>query len=230
MDTEIIKIISNTNLFNGISEQDTGRLLRCFKCNIRNYENGEYIVFAGEDLKEIGLIISGEISVLRENVDGSKTIMTLLKSGDTFGEVAAFNGDSTWPSSISAQSDCSILFFNPQRIINPCSSSCSFHKRLISNTIKLISSKAKILNQKVEYLSIKSIRGKISKYILSEYKKNKNLYINSSLNREELANFFNITRPSLSRELCKMRDDGIIDFNKNNFKILSLEDLIKNIE
>lgn len=230
MDTKIIKIISNTNLFKGISEEDTGKLLRCFKCNIKDYENGQYIVFAGEELKEIGLIIRGEVSVLRENIDGTKTIMTLLKSGDTFGEVAAFNEESTWPSSISAQCDCTILFFNPQYIINPCSSSCAFHRKLISNTIKLISSKAKILNQKVEYLSIKSIRGKISKYILSEYKKSKNLYINSSLNREELANFFNITRPSLSRELCKMRDEGIIDFNKNNFKIIDLEALINSIE
>ena len=230
MDEKIIKNIANTNLFNGISENDTGELLRCFKCNIKHYKNGQYIVFAGENLKEIGLIISGEISVLRENIDGSKSIMTLLKSGDTFGEVAAFNGDLTWPSSISAQSDCSILFFNPQFILNPCSSSCTFHKKLISNTIKLISNKAKILNQKVEYLSIKSIRGKISKYILSEYNKTKSLYINSSLNREELANFFNITRPSLSRELCKMRNEKIIHFNKNNFKILNLESLIQSIK
>lgn len=230
MDKKIIKIIANTNLFNGISEDDTARLIRCFNCKIKNFENGEYIVLAGEALKEVGLIIEGNVSVLRENIDGSRSIMTLLKTGDTFGEVAAFNGDPTWPSTISAQSKCSVLFFDPQHIINPCSNNCVFHRRLIGNTIKLISQKAKILNQKVEYLSIKSIRGKISKYILSEYKKTKNLYIDSSLNREELANFFNITRPSLSRELCKMKAENIIDFNKNNFKILDLDALIDCME
>lgn len=230
MDKNIIKVISNTNLFEGISEEDTGKLLRCFNCQIKDYNDGDYIVSIGEPLKEIGLIVSGQVSVLKENVNGTQNIVTILNEGNTFGEVAAFNGTFTWPSTVSVQSQCTILFFNPKIILNPCSRSCTFHKKLISNIIKLISKKATILNQKVEYLSIKSIRGKISKYILSKYNKDKNLYINFSLNREELANFLNVTRPSLSRELCKMRNEKIIDFNRNSFKILNLNALIKSTE
>lgn len=230
MDKNIIKTISDTNLFNGISEEDTGKLLRCFNCQIKDYTEGEYIVSVGEPLNGIGLIINGQVSVLKENINGTQNIVTILNGGDTFGEVAAFNGDVTWPSSISSQSKCTILFFNPTIILNPCRSSCIFHKKLISNIIRLISNKATILNQKVEYLSIKSIRGKLSKYILSRYKEDKNLYINFSLNREEMANFLNVTRPSLSRELCKMRDEKIIDFNKNSFKILNLNALAENVE
>ena len=39
------------------------------------------------------------------------------------------------------------------------------------------------------------------------------------LKRNEMADFLNIARPSLSREMCRMRDEGIIDFHRESIKI-----------
>ena len=93
------------------------------------------------------------------------------------------------------------------------------------NMLNIISNKALILNRKVEYLSIRSIRGKIIHYLLEQYKhKGKNNFT-LPLNRTELADFLNIPRPSLSREMCRMRDEGLIDFHRSSIKINNVENL-----
>jgi CRP-like cAMP-binding protein len=82
-----------------------------------------------------------------------------------------------------------------------------------------------LLNQRVEYLTIKSMRGKISNYLLEQYRITGNNHLILPLNRNELADFLNVSRPSMSRELCSMRDEGVIDFHLNAFRIVDIEKL-----
>ena len=93
--------------------------------------------------------------------------------------------------------------------------------------LKVVSNRALMLNKKLEYLSIKSLRGKISTYLLEEQKKEGNTTFQLNLNRNELADFINVSRPSLSRELGKMRDEGLIDFHSTAIKINDFEALKK---
>ncbi|HZK00338.1 MAG TPA: helix-turn-helix domain-containing protein, partial [Tissierellaceae bacterium] len=96
---------------------------------------------------------------------------------------------------------------------------------LIMNMLKIISQKALMLNRKMDYLSIRSIRGKVSYLLLQEYKKmNKPMFL-LPLNRNELADFLNIPRPSLSREMCRMRDEGVIDFHRSSIRINDIDRL-----
>ncbi len=82
-----------------------------------------------------------------------------------------------------------------------------------------------MLNKKVKYLAIKGIRQKVSTYLYEQYRNTGSSNIVLSLNRNKLADFLNVSRPSMSRELCKMRDEGIIDFRLNSFRILDCETL-----
>ena len=117
------------------------------------------------------------------------------------------------------------MYIHPEKILGVCDKVCFSHKTLISNIVKVISKKAFILNKKVEYLTIKSMRGKLSKYLIEQYKIAGSLTFTISLNREELADFLNVSRPSMSRELCKMRDSGVIDFYKESVRIINLKEL-----
>ena len=96
---------------------------------------------------------------------------------------------------------------------------CPWHRSLVENFLKLLSQKALMLNRKVEYLSIKGIRAKVSTYLYDQYLLQGSRDIQLSLNRTELADFLNVSRPSMSRELGKMREEGIIDFHLNRFHI-----------
>ena len=82
-----------------------------------------------------------------------------------------------------------------------------------------------MLNKKIEYLSIKSIRGKISMFILEQHKKTNKLIFTIEMNRNDLADYLNVSRPSMSREMCKMRDEGVIEFHLSTIKIKDLDAL-----
>jgi CRP-like cAMP-binding protein len=91
--------------------------------------------------------------------------------------------------------------------------------------IRVISKKACDLNRKVEYLSLKTINGKLSKYLLEQSVRSSNTTFKLPMNREKLADFLNVSRPSMSRELGKMRDNGIIEFHKDSIRIKDVEKL-----
>lgn len=90
--------------------------------------------------------------------------------------------------------------------------------------------RALMLQTKVELLTIKSIRGKISAYLLRQYAKAGTSLLELPLNRNELADYLNVSRPSLSREMCKMRDEGISSFHLSTTKIINMDALADMIE
>lgn len=230
MKEKYITIISQLDLFKDIEINDIKSLMKCLNPIIYNYKKREYIALRGEKFQGLGIILSGEIIIIKESYSGVRTILTKLKAEDTFGELIAFTEELVWPSSIQCQSDCEVMFINPEKVVNFCDNSCTFHKTLLSNLVKLISKKAQLLHRKVEYLSIKSTRGRISKYLFSQYKKTGDLNLSLDFNREKLAFLLNLSRPALSRELCRMRDEGIIEFYKKTIKITSIEKLRQMIE
>ncbi len=223
--SEFYSLILKSELFSRISEESLPGLLSCLSSKVCKYKRAEYIAIEGEKFEGVGFVLSGEVSVIKESFRGSKTIMANFKAGDIFGEIIAFSGTGLWPSTVVAQSDCEIMFIRPEKMLGFCDKICDFHRIVLENVTRIISQKALILNRKVDYLTIKSMKAKLSKYLLEEYKRTGSSTFTLSLNREKLAEFLNVSRPSMSRELCKMRDDGIIEFYRETVKILDVEAL-----
>jgi len=220
--------IHDSPLFKEICYEDLSSLINCLNPVVRIYKRNSYITLAGEKFDSFGLLLQGEATVNKENASGSRFIMTRLKPGDMFGEALVFTDQAHWPSTIQAQTDCKVMFLARNSITGICEKLCPWHRTLINNMLRIVSEKAVILNRKVEYLTTPSVRAKISKFLLEQYKKSRSITFMLPMNRKELAEFLNITRPSLSRELCRMRDEGIIDFHMTSIKILDLNKLASN--
>ncbi len=225
MYTKWLNSLMKVKLFTNIEINELKSMLNCLRPNEVSYKKKEYITIAGNEFTGIGIVVEGEVTVTKENAAGDRVIMSKLNEGSIFGEIIAFSDKDKWPATVIASTDCTVLFLSPDKIVGNCPRMCIGHKLLIQNMLKLISQKALTLNRKIEYLTIKSIRAKISTYLLEQYNiigKNKFMI---SLKRNELAEFLNVSRPSLSRELIKMKDEGIIDFYRSSFKIIDLEAL-----
>jgi len=220
-----ISILRCARLFDGIDVIDLKSLLNCLRPIIREYKKNEYIAFAGERFDSLGIIVRGNAAVIKEDVKGNRIIMALLKPGDMFGEMAAFSSRPIWLANVCTQETSTVYFIPSIRIISECNNVCPWHSMLIRNMLKILSEKALMLNQKVEYLSIKSMRGRICAFLLEQYKKTGQKTIILPMNRNELADYLNVSRPSMSREMGKMREEGIIDFYMATVKILDLEAL-----
>ncbi len=167
-------------------------------------------------------MLSGEAVVSKENAAGNRTIMAILKPGDLFGEVVVFSHKSVWPATIVAQKPCLAMFLSRRKILGQCENICSWHSTIIENMLKLISDKTLMLNKQVEYLSMKSMRGKISSFLIEQSEKALNTRFILPMTRHELADFLNVSRPSMSREMGRMRDEGVLDFHKSSFYIKDL--------
>lgn len=219
------KVLSKALIFEDIKLEDLNSLINCVKPKISSYKKNEYIALEGEKLEGLGCILEGNAAVIRETSNGSRNIMTLLKPGDMFGEMAVFSKNPVWPATVFAQEACSAFYIPPQKIIGECNSICPWHRQLIQNMLKVVSEKALMLNRKLEYVTIKSMRGKLSVFFLEQRKRSGAATFVLPMNRSELADFLNVSRPSMSRELCRMRDEGIIDFHMSSVRILDEEAL-----
>lgn len=220
-----IDVIKESLLFRGIKKEEISSLLKCLTPKIQSYGKNESIVNSGEAIDRFGIILEGEAIIVKENAQGNRVILSVVKKGDLFGEMLVFSSNKIWPVTVRVQSSCKVLFLTNSDLIARCGNNCSWHIAMLQNFMKVISNKSLMLNKKVQYLSIKSIRGKICTYLLDQYQLTKNVNIMLPLKRNELADFLNVSRPSMSREICQMRDEGIIDFHLAAFRIKDMESL-----
>ncbi len=215
--------VSDVSLFQGIERESILAMLDCLKPKKGSYKKGDYIVTSGDTYESVGIVLKGRATVSKENAAGHRIVMTLLKPGEIFGEIVAFSSLMTWPATVQANEACEVLFLPRGKIVGDCDRMCSWHRILIQNFLRIISERAMVLNKKVEYLTIKSIRGKICTYLLEQYNKTGGRTIILPLNRNQLSDFLNVSRPSMSREMSKLREEGIIKFHLTTFEIIDLK-------
>lgn len=230
MQEQWLTVLQNCVLFEGISSQELKTMLTCLVRDVAHYTKDDIICLAGDPFDGLGVVVEGEVMITRENLAGDRLVMNQLGPGEIFGELAAFGPQETWPATVTAQGDVTVLFIPPEKIVGSCERACPSHRMLVTNMLKLVSKRALGLRRQVEYLSMKTLRGKISAYLLYQYQQTGRKVFILPLKRDELADYLNVARPSLSRGLARMRDEGLIDFHRSSVQIKDLEALRKGIQ
>ncbi|ACL75714.1 Crp/Fnr family transcriptional regulator [Ruminiclostridium cellulolyticum] len=221
----ITEVLLECELFENFNHIQIAAILQCFSPKLYTYSKGDYIVMSGERYHGMGILVEGNGVVTKENAAGNRIMMNLIKPGSIFGEVIAFSGTEKWPSNVQAQTNCKVMFIENEMILNQCSDACTHHSQLIRNLLKSVSTRAIMLNRRVEYLSMKGINSKIASFLLEHMEKAGSKTFRLPVNRNEMAEFLNISRPSMSREMGVMRDMGIIQFQKEAIKVIDTEKL-----
>lgn len=219
------KIFSQCALFRGIDPEELNLVFTCLKPKVSRYERNEWVAVASEKFTGLGVVLSGEVVVAKENAAGDRIIIAVNTPGEMFGEMAAFSGEGVWPVSVMARTACTVMFLPAGKIVGNCERVCVSHRLLITNLLEIVSHKALMLHRKVEYLTMKSLRGKIGTFLLEQYKRLGRPTFILPMKRNELADFLNVSRPSLSREMCRLRDEGVIEFHRDSIKIKEVDTL-----
>jgi len=206
-------------LFQGIEKENIGILLGCLGSYPRSYSKGERIVFEEDAVRNIGIVINGSVHMVKEDVWGNTTIMSRMTRGHLFGESLACGSDATSVVSFCAMENTDVLMIPFDRILNTCCNSCAFHQQIIKNMVVMLSDKNQVLMEKIEVVSKKTLREKILSYLSQEAQKHGSKYFEIPLGRLELADYLCTDRSALTRELGKMRQEGLIDFDRNIFRI-----------
>ncbi|MDF2589079.1 MAG: cyclic nucleotide-binding protein [Anaerocolumna sp.] len=214
------QILEKVSLFQGIQKSEISDVLNCMDSNTKKYSKNQIIVRGGMKMNNLGIILDGSVQVIREDIMGNRMIVASLFSGEIFGETFACAGVDASPVSVIADEDSTILWIALTRIVTPCTTACDFHSQLIMNLLQILAKKNLYLNNKMELLSKRSIREKILSYLAEQANKHKTAVFEIPLNRNEMADYLCIDRSAMSRELSKLKEEGILDYHKNSFRFL----------
>ncbi len=218
----------NCTLFKGIPESELLDLLSKYNIINQLYQKGEYVFNAGDIPKHMYVLLSGTVTVEKTDMSGKRIIVnSFSKRGTVFGEVYLYLSHKDYDYSCLAMEDSEILMLPRNFIIDLASENSLKYGIIIENMLEILSEKAYHLNQKLLIHSSFSLRQKIANYILQTAGSNDVLKL--VFNREELANYIGTTRPSLSRELMNMEEDGLISVSRDIVNIIdrdALEDII----
>ena len=195
-------------------------MLDCLSIREGNYKKNDSILLAGTKVDAIGVVAEGTAQIVRDELDGERTILSELMRADIFAEAYVVAETAEIPISVIATADCKVLWIPFSKVVVYCSFTCEYHRVLIQNLMKLIAEKNILMNEKMRILSQKTTREKLMCY-LNDYseKVGKNKF-KIPFSRSELADYLSVDRSAMSRELGKLRDEGYIRFNKNEFEIL----------
>lgn len=210
----------NSPLFQGIRSEDMSAMLKCIGYHTGSFDKGEIIVFEGENLKHVGIIISGAVDMIKEDLWGNKTMLVRMRRNELFGETFACGEDNHSVVTFTASEHTQILFLPFDRVMHNCTMACAFHHRLIENMVRVIANKNRDLMRKVDVISKKTLREKILSYLSIQAQSQKSRYFEVPLGRVELAEYLCADRSALTRELSRMKNEGLIDYEKNCFRIL----------
>lgn len=215
-----INEIKKSGIFQGISKDDLKCLISCIGIQIRKYKKGEFISIESDEVKWINVVISGTVYMIKEDIWGNETLLAVIKDSQIFGETFASSENPVSSVTFCAARETDVLLIPFHRIMHTCTTACVFHHRVIENMVLLISEKNKLLMEKLEIISQKSLRKKLLLFLSIQSRVQGCREFTVDMGRSELANYLCVDRSALSRELSAMKHDGIIDYRKNSFKLL----------
>ena len=211
--------MQNVKLFAGIRPEDMDGMLDCIGHYVRDYEKGAVIAFEADIIHHVGVVLKGSVDMVKEDLWGNRTMLVRSPVGEVFGETFACGEEASSLVTFVAAEDTRVLFLSFCRVMHTCSHACVFHQKLVENMVRVIAAKNRELMRKVEVVSKKTLREKILAY-LSAYGDNGPFTI--PLGRVEWAEYLCADRSALTRELAKMKEEGILDYQKNTFRILKM--------
>ena len=214
-----IDVLKRTKLFSGVSEEEILLMSSCLDAKLKEYKKGEYVFRQGQHISQITVLLKGGLHIQKDDYWGNRTIITHIREGEMFGEAYVSPESGTFPHDVVAIEDASVIFFDIKKMLTVCSSSCKFHSTAVHNLFFAISEKNRNLVRKIEHLSMRSTREKLISYLSEEAKRSGNSSFTIPFKRQQLADFLSVDRSAMSNELSKLRNEGLLEFNKNKFSL-----------
>lgn len=207
-------------LFDGIGLEDRKTVLGCIGHHVGVFRKGEIVAFEEENIRHIGILLSGAVDMVKEDLWGNKTMLVRMGKEELFGETFACGDDPVSTVTFIVSEDAKILFLPFDRVMHSCTMACGSHHRLIKNMVRVIASKNRDLMRKVEVISKRTIREKLLAYLSIQAQAQGSRCFEIPLGRVELAEYLCVDRSALTRELAKMKEEGLIDYDRDRFRLL----------
>ena len=218
-------VLKESPFFNGMNNEEILSVIDCIDAKSHYKKAGEYIYRTGDITDAMGLVLSGAVLIMQEDLWGHRNIISKIEQGDFFGEPFAVMTNIPLNISAVASEDSEILFINISNLLNACPNPCQHHTKLIRNLVSVLANKVLVLNEKITHMSKRTTREKLMSYLSAESIKQGKLSFDIPYDRQQLADFLCVERAAMSAEISKLRKEGILQTHKNHFVLISINEL-----
>ena len=212
-----LSVIRSSQLFSGISEDELTPMLSCLDTRAESFPKDVFLLRASDTAESIGLVLSGSVMVIQEDIWGNRNIISKAGPGQIFAAAFACAPGSVLNVSVITETPADVMFLNVKRILNVCPSACAHHSRMIRNLLGELAEKNLRFNEKLTHMGQRTTRAKLMSYLSAEAQRLGKYEFDIPFSRQQLADYLAVERSGLSLELGKMKKDGLLDFHKNHF-------------
>ena len=192
-------------------------MLSCLETREERFPKDTFLLRTGDTAESIGLVLSGSVLVVQEDIWGNRNILSKARPGQTFAAAYACAPGSLLNVSVLAETPVTAMFLNVKRVLNVCPSACSHHSRIIRNLLGELAEKNLRFGEKLTHMGQRTTRAKLMSYFSAEAQRLGTYEFDIPFSRQQLADYLAVERSGLSLELGKMRSEGLLDFHKSHF-------------
>ena len=212
-----IENLKKTVLFRNMSELEITSALYALTASERTYSRDEVILYAGDKTDDMGLVLDGSVRIESNDIWGNRTILSHVGIGQVFAETFALIPDEPLLVDAVANHVCRVLMLRIGALNRPDPELSVWRYKLISNVLNISMQKNLMLSGRSFHTSPKTIRGRVMSYLSSISLQEGADEFDIPFDRQQLADYLNVDRTALSKELGRMQRDGLITVRKNHF-------------
>ncbi|NLY09768.1 MAG: Crp/Fnr family transcriptional regulator [Tissierellia bacterium] len=206
----------NSSLFLHLTNEDVEKYLKDVYASINDFDAGEYIFKSGDNPQYLMILLEGSLQVEFLDETGKRIIINrFTEPGTVVGEVFLCLNNTNYEYDLLAVSHSRVLFIDGDRYKNGKGNAFEIVRE---NMTSILASKAYYLNRRLVGFSAYSLRRRIIEFL--NIRADDKGMVNLKMTRGEMADFLGVTRPSLSRELMKMKDEKLIEINNKDIILL----------
>ena len=202
--------LQQTALFRGVDADNIAGMLDCLQAQTRTYKKGEAVFRQGEQLSQIAVVLEGKLHIQSDDYWGNHTIIADLAPGDLFGEAYVAPTSGPMLADVVCISDSVVALFQARRMLTVCTNACPFHSLVVQNLFYVLADKNRTLI---------TTRAKLTSYLTAESVRAGSASFTIPFNRQQLADYLSVDRSAMSAELSKMRDEGLLEFDRDRFTL-----------
>lgn len=212
-----LPLLKNSSLFWGMDDAQIISILHCLDARMVQYPKSSFIFQVGTTTETMGLLLTGSVLIVQEDLWGHRSIMDKILPGDFFGEQFAASPGSILNVNVAAESDSIVLMLNSNRILSTCSTACSHHTQIIRNLVATLADKLLRFNNKITHMSKRSTREKLLSFLSSESIRSGSLEFTIPYDRQQLADYLCVERAAMSVALSALQKEGLLSYHKSHF-------------
>lgn len=208
-------------VFQGITKEEWREIQASLPMKQESVRKGEVIFRQGEIAREMGLVLVGGVHIESVDLWGNRSILSHVGQGQVFAETYALTGGPLLVDAVAAV-DSQILRIDLSELLREREQSPLWNQKILKNLVTIFAQKNRALSGRIFCTSSKSIRGRVVTYLSAQALEQGSHSFFIPFDRQQLADYLSVDRSALSKELGRMRDEGLLEFRKNHFTLLHL--------